>query len=105
MAHDKRKLDPNEIELWAEHAERGRWTFDEARAFVLAFYAANPPHYPSDWVTPGDITKGLKSERSKPKPVVALALDKPVASAGHRAACMRQMRDVLGTAEWTEVRA
>ena len=101
-AHDKRKYDPAEVELWGKHAKLAHWTHGEACAAVIGYYHDREVHDFSDWIGPGDVTVRINQARrggrqlGQPRPVEALPQGNGAGSE-HQAACLAEIRAILAT--------
>lgn len=91
QAYDGRTVGESDVYVWADAAERGRWTFEQAREAVKAHHAES-----TEWIKPGHVTQRIRSDRSTPPRSNALpqATPKP-ASDEHRDRVMSWLADRL----------
>ena len=50
VAHDGRNPSRSDLDIWAGHAERGRWSWYEAKEAVLSHF-----HHSTEWLMPGHV--------------------------------------------------
>lgn len=66
-AYDGRTVGKSDVRTWADAAERGSWTVEQAAEAVKAHYAESP-----EWIKPGHVTQRIRRERSQPSRSKAL---------------------------------
>lgn len=63
QAHDSRTVGQSDLHVWADAADRARWTFDEACEAVKAHHAES-----TEWIKPAHVTQRIRRDRSAPPP-------------------------------------
>lgn len=57
-AHDNRNPSESDVAMWTEHANRGRWSWPEARDAVISHF-----HNSNEWLMPSHITAIITGRR------------------------------------------